>query len=317
MAVDNIWTIAFLTSVLAAAIPAGTAILYAAMGEVFCERAGVLNLGVEGMMLMGALGGFAFMNWTGSAWIGAAGALLTGAAMALIHATLTILLQANQVVSGLALTLFGTGLSAYLGRDLVGIPAKDRFRDLRVPLVGDIPRVGDILFHQNALVYISFAFVPLCWWFVFRTRQGLNLRALGERPEAADALGLDVTLLRFGYVLIGGALAGLGGAAISLGTNPGWQEQMTSGRGWIAVALVIFAGWNPARIALGAYLFGGVEAGQFRLQSAGVDISPFFLSMLPYLFTIAVLVLSMRESTRRRYGAPATLGRAFVRGERA
>jgi ABC-type uncharacterized transport system permease subunit len=313
---DNIWTIAFLTSVLAAAVPAGTAILYAALGETFAERAGILNLGVEGMMLMGALSGFAVMNWTGSAWIGLLGALLAGAGMALIHATLTITFQANQVVSGLALTLFGAGLSAYLGRDLVGIPAKSRFQNIDIPLHSDIPRVGQILFQQSALVYISFIFVPFCWWFFYRTRQGLNLRAIGERPEAADAMGINVAALRYLYVIIGGALAGVGGAAISLGTNPGWSESMTAGRGWIAIALVIFAGWNPGRVALGAYLFGGVEAGQFRLQSAGVDISPFFLSMLPYLFTILVLVISMRGARRLRFGAPAALGEAYVRGDR-
>jgi ABC-type uncharacterized transport system permease subunit len=154
------------------------------------------------------------------------------------------------------------------------------------------------------------------WIYVYRTRQGLHLRALGERPEAADAMGVGVATLRYAYVIAGGALGGLGGAAISLGTNPGWTENITAGRGWIAVALVIFAGWNPARAALGAYLFGGVEAGQFRLQSVGVGISPYFLSMLPYLFTIAVLVLATGETARRRLGAPAALGRAYVREER-
>jgi simple sugar transport system permease protein len=315
--VNDLWSIAFLVSVLAAAIPAGTALLYAALGETFAERAGIINLGVEGMMLMGALAGFAFMNWTGNAWVGAGGAILIGGAMALIHAVLTITLQANQVVSGLALTLFGGGLSAYLGRDLVGDRAKDRFSDLHVPLLGDLPKIGEIFFQQNALVYIAYVFVPLCWWYVYRTRQGLNLRALGERPEAADSLGLNVSFLRYCYVVLGGALAGLGGVMISLGTNPGWIENMTAGAGWIAVALVIFAGWNPARVALGAFLFGGVEASVPRLQTVGVDISPFFLDMLPYLFTIAVLVLSMRESTRRTFGAPAALGQPYIRGERA
>jgi len=314
--VDEVLTAAFITSVLAAAIPAGTAILYACLGEVFCERAGILNLGVEGMMLMGALAGFAVTTWVGEAWFGAVGALVVGAAMAAIHATLTITLRANQVVSGLALTLFGTGLSTYLGRNLVGRSPEDSFGTVHVPLLADIPYLGRILFQQSALVYLSFVIVPLSWWFVFRTRQGLNLRAIGERPGAADAMGVDVGRLRFVYVMVGGALAGLGGAAISLGTNPGWSEQMTAGRGWIAVALVIFAGWNPARAAVGAYLFGGVEAGQFRLQTVGVGISPFFLSMLPYLFTILVLVLSMREANRLRLGAPGALGRPFVREDR-
>ncbi len=314
---NDLWSIAFLVSVLAAAIPAGTALLYAALGETFAERSGILNLGVEGMMLMGALAGFGVMNWTGNAWVGAGGALVVGGLMALIHAVLTISLQANQVVSGLALTLFGTGLSAYLGRNLVGLRAEDRFSELHVPLLGDIPKIGEIFFQQNALVYLAYVIVPVAWWYIYRTRQGLNLRALGERPQAADSLGLNVSFLRYCYVVLGGALAGLGGAVYSLGTNPGWIENMTAGAGWIAVALVIFAGWNPVRVALGAFLFGGVEALVPRLQTVGVDISPFFLDMLPYLFTIAVLVLSMRESTRRRYGAPAALGQPYIRGERA
>jgi general nucleoside transport system permease protein len=313
---NTVWSIAFLTSVLAAAIPAGTAILYACLGELLAERAGVLNLGVEGMMLMGALGGVAVTVWTGNTWAGLIGAIVAGGAIALIHAFLTISLHANQVVSGLAITLFGGGLSAYLGRNLTGKGIAHPFNGLKIPLLGDIPRVGQILFQQSALVYISYAFVPLLWWFLYRTNAGLTLRAIGERPEAADAMGLNVARLRYVYVVIGGMLAGVGGAAISLGTNPGWTENVTSGRGWIAVALVIFAAWNPGRAMFGAYLFGGVIAGQFRLQTAGVNISPFFLSMLPYLFTILVLVISSGESAKRRIGAPAALGRPYLREER-
>jgi len=314
--VNDVLSLPFLTSVLAAAIPAGTAILYACLGELLCERAGVLNLGVEGMMLMGALGGFAVTFWTGNVWLGAAAALVVGGLLAAIHALLAVGLRANQVVSGLALTLFGAGLSAFLGQGLVGQPAPAAFRPLPVPLLSEIPYLGRILFRQDALVYVSYALVPLLWLFVFRTRPGLRLRAVGERPEAADAMGVSVARLRVGYVIVGGALAGLGGAAISLGTNPGWTDNMTAGRGWIAVALVIFSGWDPLRAALGAYLFGGVEAGQFRLQSAGVGVSSFFLNMLPYLFTIAVLILATRETVRRRLGAPAALGRPYVREER-
>lgn len=313
---DDVSSISFWTSVLAAAVPAGTAILYACLGELLAERAGVLNLGVEGMMLMGALSGFAVCYWTEQAWLGIPAALAVGAAMASIHAILTISLRANQVVSGLALTLFGGGLSAYLGQDLVGKRAPDSFHRLEIPLLGSIPRIGDILFRQDALVYVSYAVVPILWWFVFRTRPGLNLRAVGENPATADAMGVNVTWIRYLYVILGGALAGLGGVVISLATNPGWSENMTAGRGWIAVALVIFATWNPARAAVGAYLFGGVEAGQFRLQTAGVPVSSFFLNMLPYLFTILVLILASRQTTRRRFGAPAALGRAYVREER-
>jgi ABC-type uncharacterized transport system permease subunit len=313
---DSVWSVTFLTTVLAAAIPAGTAILYACLGELLCERAGVLNLGVEGMMLMGALGGVAVTIWTGSAWIGVLGAILAGAALALLHAIVTVVLRANQVVSGLALTLFGTGLSAFLGRNLVGHPLPDKFSKVAVPWLSDIPQVGKILFHQDPLTYISFAVVPLVWLYLYRSHPGLHLRAIGENPAAADAMGVPVNLLRFIYVVIGGGFAGLGGAVISLSTNPGWTEGMTAGRGWIAVALVIFAGWNPAWAIVGSYLFGGVQAGQFQLQAVGVGISSFFLNMLPYLFTILVLVFASGDLARKRIGAPAALGRPYVREER-
>jgi general nucleoside transport system permease protein len=287
----DILTPGFIVSVLAAAVAAGTAILFACLGELITERAGVLNLGIEGIMLMGALSGAGACIWSGNAWVGAAAALVAGAAMASIHALLCVGLRANQVVSGLALTIFGAGLSAFLGRNIVGLPPPNTFRRVDIPVLAEIPVIGRILFQQSALVYISLALVAILWWYIYRTRAGLRLRAIGERPEAADAMGVDVARLRALYVIAGGALAGLGGAAISLGTN-------------------------PARAALGAYLFGGVEAGQFRLQTAGVDISPFFLNMLPYLFTILVLVLSTREATRRVLGAPAALGRAYTREDR-
>jgi general nucleoside transport system permease protein len=314
--VDSVWSIDFLVAVLAAAIPAGTAILFACLGELLSERSGVLNLGVEGMMLMGALGGVAVTIWTGSAWVGLLGAILAGAAMASLHAIVTVGLRANQVVSGLALTLLGTGLSAFLGRNLVGKPLPDKFGDISIPILGDIPKIGEILFQQSALVYLSFVVAPIMWWFVFRTQAGLHLRSIGENPAAADAMGVPVNWLRFLYVMVGGGFAGLGGAVISLSTNPGWTEGMTAGRGWIAVALVIFAGWNPLWAVGGAYLFGGVQAGQFQLQTVGVGISSFFLNMLPYLFTIIVLVIASGDLARKRIGAPAALGRPFIREER-
>lgn len=312
----DVVTPAFVVSVLAAAIAYGTAILFASLGEVMTERSGVLNLGVEGMMLMGALAGAAITLGSGNPWLGALAAIGAGAAMGSIHALLAVGLRANQVVSGLALTLFGTGLSAFLGQSIVGAPLRDDFGRLPVPGLEDIPALGRILFQQNALVYISFALAPALWFYVYKTRAGLRLRALGERPEAADAMGVDVSRLRAAYTIFGGALAGLGGAAISLATNPGWTENITAGRGWIAVALVIFAGWNPARAVLGAYLFGGVEALGFRLQGAGVAVSPFFLNMLPYLFTILVLVFATRPSARRKMGAPAALGVPYQREDR-
>lgn len=313
---DSVWSVAFLTAVLTAAIPAGTAILYACLGEILAERSGVINLGVEGMMLTGALGAVAVTIWTGSAWIGVLGALAAGAAMASLHAVLVVGLRANQVVSGLALTLFGGGLTAFLGRDLVGRPMPDKFSRVAIPLLSDIPKIGEILFRQDPLVYLSYVVAPALWFYLFRTNAGLHLRAIGENPAAADAMGVPVNALRAWYVVVGGAFAGLGGAVISLSTNPGWTEGMTAGRGWIAVALVIFAGWNPAWAVAGAYLFGGVQAGQFQLQAVGVGVSSFFLNMLPYLFTIIVLVIASGDFARRRIGAPAALGRPFIREDR-
>ncbi|HEX5497714.1 MAG TPA: ABC transporter permease [Thermomicrobiales bacterium] len=313
---EQVVTVAFVASVLAAAIPAGTAILYACLGELLSERAGVLNLGVEGMMLMGALGGAAGCLWSHDPWIGALVAMILGGALAGIHALLVVGLKANQVVSGLALTLFGAGLSSFLGQPIVGAPIVDAFHEAPIPGLAAIPVVGPILFQQNALVYVTYLLVPAMWFYIYRTRAGLRLRALGERPEAADAMGVDVNRLRSLYVVAGGVLAGLGGAAITLGTNPSWTEGITAGRGWIAVALVIFAAWDPIRAAFGAYLFGGVEAGQFRLQTTGIDLSPFFLNMLPYLFTILVLILATREAARRQLGAPAALGRTYQREDR-
>ncbi len=306
----------FVVSVLAAAIASGTAILYACLGEIICERAGVLNLGVEGMMLLGALGGFAATYYTGNPWVGVLAALIAGGLSSLIHAVLTVTLRANQVVSGLALTLFGSGLAAFLGKPLVGQPAPAAFVKTPIPVLADIPVLGPIFFQQDMLTYLSFVIVPLLWYFMFRTRPGLYLRAVGENPASTDVMGLSVSGLRYRYVVIGGMLAGLGGAVISLASNPSWTENITAGRGWIAIALVIFATWNPLRAALGAYLFGGVEAIQFRLQSTGTTISPFFLNMLPYIFTIIVLILATRETNRRRVGAPAALGRPYAREER-
>ncbi len=313
---DQVFTLGFMTSVLAAAVASGAALLYAALGEVMAERSGVLNLGVEGMMLMGALSGFAFCYWSGNMWVGVIGAIVSGAAMASIHAVLTISLRGNQVVCGLALTLFGQGLSAYLGTSFVGKLPPQSFSKLSVPFLSDVPRLGTILFRQDALVYFAYVIVPLLWWFVYRTRPGLNLRAVGENPATADAMGINVARQRYAYVILGGAFAGIGGAVISLATNPGWTENITAGRGWIAVALVIFGMWNPVRAAAGALLFGVVEAAQFRLQGVNVPVSSFFLNMLPYIFTIIVLVLATQQGRSRRVGSPAALGKAYVREDR-
>lgn len=316
-------TTALLISILAVTIRAGTSLLYATIGEIFAERAGILNLGVEGMMLMGAVIGFAAAFHSGNAWVGVLAALVVGGLMATVHAFLTVTLRADQVVSGLALTIFGTGLSSFLGqrlgpegRPLVG-QIGPRFERFDIPVLGDLPVVGRALFQQDILVYLVYLLVPLAAFWLYRTRAGLNLRAVGESPQAADVMGISVTRTRYFYTILGGMLAGLGGAHLSLAYTPGWTENLTGGRGWIAIALVIFATWDPLRAVLGAILFGGINAVQFRMQAAGTTIPAAFLNMLPYLFTIVVLIaITWWETFQKRVGAPAALGLPYMREER-
>ncbi len=304
---------ALLISILAAAISSGTPLLFACLGELLCERSGILNLGVEGMMLVGAVSGFLAVAYTNSLTLGVLAAIFAGGSMALIHAFMTVTLRVNQVVSGLALTLFGTGLSGYLGRPVIGKPLPTTFRTLEIPFLADIPFIGPILFRQDLLVYLSFILVFVIWYWIYRTRPGLHLRATGESPETADSLGVKVFGLRYFYVIMGGVLAGLGGAYLSLAFAPSWLENMTAGRGWIAVALVIFAVWNPLRALFGSYLFGGIEAIGYRSQVLGIAISPYILRALPYLFTILVLILVTVRSRKKRLGAPAKLGQPYSR----
>lgn len=309
-------TSALLIATLAAAVIAGTPILFAALGEVLSERAGVLNLGVEGMMLTGAVTGFIVALKTGSPWLGVLAAAVAGGLLALVHAVLTVTFRANQVVSGLAITIFGTGLASYIGKPVVGTPLPTAMTKLPIPGLSQIPALGPILFDQDPLVYLSFLLVPALWYWLYRTRPGLNLRAVGENPAAADAMGLNVFGTRYLYVALGGALAGIAGAHLSLAVAPSWVEGMTAGRGWVAVALVIFATWNPAKAMIGAYLFGGVEALSFRMQAVGTPISVFFLSMLPYLFTIAVLLVATARARKGRMELPAALGAFYDRETR-
>jgi general nucleoside transport system permease protein len=304
----------FTAAVLAAAVRAGTPVLLATLGEIFAERAGILNLGVEGMMLVGALAGFVTTVHTGDPWLGALAAAAASGFLSLIHAVLSITLRANQVASGLALTIFGTGLSASLGRTFVGIPAPG-FHTTPLPLLSHIPVLGPILFQQDPLVYLSYIAVPVAWYALYRTRWGLHLRAVGEHPEAADAMGVDVARVRYACVVIGGIMAGLGGTFLSTAYTGMWIENMTAGRGWIAVALVIFATWDPLRAVAGAYLFGGVNALQLHLQAAGTRLPVYLLLMAPYLFTIIVLVFATQETARKRLGAPAALSIPYSRAE--
>jgi simple sugar transport system permease protein len=310
-------------SILAVTIRAGTSLLYATLGEILAERSGVLNLGVEGMMLMGAVSAFAAAYHTGSPWAGVATAMLVGGLLASIHAFLTITLRADQVVSGLSLTIFGSGLSSFLGqrlgpesKPLVGLIGP-QFVRLPIPGLSGIPFLGEALLRQDLLVYVMYLLVPLAGYFLYRTRPGLHLRAVGENPHTADAMGINVVGLRYFYTVLGGMLVGLGGAHLSLAYTPGWTENLTGGRGWIAIALVIFAMWDPLRAVIGAVLFGGINAVQFRMQAAGTTIPAAFLNMMPYLFTVAVLVvITWWETIRKRVGAPAALGLPYMREER-
>jgi ABC-type uncharacterized transport system permease subunit len=307
-------TLSTLIFVLSITIQSSMAVLFASIGEVFTERSGVLNLGVEGMMLVGALSGFATAHATGSLALGVLGAMATGGVLALIHGVFTITLRANQVVCGLALVILGTGLASFLGRPLIGTVAV-RFLPWPVPILSEVPVLGPVLFVQVPLVYLGYVLVPAAWFFLFHTRPGLNLRAVGENPAAADTAGIPVARTRYLWTAFGGALAGLAGAYLSLAYTPGWKENMTSGQGWIAIAMVIVALWNPWRAALGALLFGCVNALQFTLEARQISVIPsYILRMLPYLFTIATLVLITRlQQLRGRGAAPANLGVPFER----
>ncbi len=284
---------------------AATPLILAGLGELITEKSGVLNLGVEGMMLVGAVAGFIVTVVTGNIYLGLLIASVSGIAIALIHAVLTITIGANQVASGLALSIFASGLSAFVGADYVGKTITG-LQPLGIPILKSI-----FVLNQDIVVYSSVILVILVWWFLRKTRSGLVLRSVGESPEAADALGLPVVRVRYFAVMFGGAMAGLAGGYLSLAYTPLWAENMTAGRGWIAIALVVFATWKPIRILLGAYLFGGVSAIQLILQGLGVDISPYLLSSLPYLATIVILVIISRDATRIQLSAPASLGEPF------
>ena len=285
---------------------AATPILLAAIGELVVERAGVLNLGVEGMMITGAICGFAVAVETGSPWLGFLASAIGGAALSFLFVILTQFALANQVASGLALTLFGLGLSSLLGQSYVGIKPPPT-PDLHIPLLSDIPILGPVVFSHDLILYLGIAIVAGVWALLKFTRAGLILRAVGENHDAAHALGYKVVRIRVMAILFGGACAGLGGAYISLVRVPQWTEGMTAGVGWIALALVVFASWKPWRVLLGAYLFGGITVLQLNLQAAGVAIPVEYLAMSPYVITIVVLVILSADKSR----APGSLGRIF------
>jgi ABC-type uncharacterized transport system permease subunit len=315
--------------ILQAGVASGTVLLFATLGEVFAERSGVLNLGVEGMMLIGAMTAFSVTIATGNPWIGLLAAMIFAGIISQIHAFIVITLQADQVVSGLALTFLGTGISLVFGEGLSKAGTVALMPNFSIPLLTQIPILGPIFFtNQSVLVYIGYLMVPLAWYYINRTRPGLHLRAVGEYPSAADALGINVFRMRYMYVFVGGMLAGLGGGTLSLAVAPGWFSELTTGgQGWIAVGLVIFAQWDPIRAAIGSYAFGALRRLILDIQGPlllfGFDnpfyYNPylgFFLQMVPYAFTVIVLVIGSREAIRKRIGAPAALGNPYIRGER-
>ena len=300
-----------LESILLTIATAATPLLLAAIGELVVERSGVLNLGVEGMMVMGAVGGFMGMILTGNPYLGAIVGVLFGVALSLLFAVLTLTFATNQVATGLALTILGLGLSGLIGEPYVGRSAV-RMPVLSIPGLSDLPIVGRLIFGQDLIFYISIALVVGVAWFLFRTRAGLTLRAIGDNHASAHALGIKVIRYRYLAVMFGGACAGLAGAHLSLVYTPQWTENMTAGRGWIALALVVFASWRPFRVLAGAYLFGAVSIGQLHAQAMGVGIPSQFLSALPYLATIVVLVLITQNRRLTLINTPATLGKSFV-----
>ncbi len=306
-------TSTFLIGVLAASLRLATPILLAALGEIFVERAGILNLGVEGTMLMGALSGFLGAYWTGSLWVGVVAGIATGMLFGLLMGFMSITVKANQVVAGLGITILGSGLSTLLFRLAFGLrtapPTLDIFPTVPVPLLSRIPWIGPILFQHNALVYLSLVLVPIASLVLYRTHFGLKVRAVGESPDAADTRGIRVGLIRYLCLMLGGAMAGLGGSYLVLGSLGLFWTQMTAGRGFIAIAVVVFSKWDPARALLGAWVFGLASAVQISLQTLSVPIPSEILLMLPYIITIIVLI-----SVSRRAEFPGAFAVPYYRG---
>ena len=296
--------------ILIATLGAGTPLIFAALGELVTEKSGVLNLGVEGMMLVGAIVAFITTSATGSLWLGVCTGCVAGAAMALVFAFVTLTLQANQVAAGLALAIFGAGVSAFIGKNHVGVALRS-LPQTPMPVPIEIPVIGPLLHALHPLVYLSWLLFAAVSWFLYSSRPGLVLRAVGESPVSAHAIGYPVIRIRYLATLFGGAMAGVAGAYLSLVYAPLWLEGMTAGRGWIALALVVFATWRPARVVFGAYLFGGITITQFFAQGAGIAFASQAMSALPYLATIIVLVLISRNPAMIRLNAPISLGKPF------
>ena len=311
--------LSFLIDLFTAAVQVGTILLFATLGEILTEKSGNLNLGVEGMMLMGAVIGFTTSLATSNPLLSVLGAMLAGAFGALIYAFLTVSLRANQTVTGLALTIFGTGFASFLGQNLMGLRVPEAvnkfFQPAVIPLLSDIPGIGPIFFRQNVFVYLGYVLCLVLGIYLNHTRTGLNLAMVGENPAAADAAGISVSRYKYVHTVLGGALCGLSGAYLSLAYIPSWQENVTAGRGWIAVALVIFCAWSPYRALFSAFLFGCLDILGVRLQKFDIQISQYFFDAIPYLATILILVFAAMGKKKRRI-TPAALGNAYFREER-
>lgn len=300
-----------LEAILLTVVTAATPLVIAALGELVTERAGVLNLGVEGMMIIGAVCAFAATQITGSPYLGVLAGIASGTAYSLLFGLLTLTLVANQVATGLALTILGLGISGMLGESFVGMPGV-KMQPIAIPLLSQIPFVGPLLFRQDLFFYASVALVIGVNWYLFRSRSGLTLRAIGDNHGSAHALGIDVIRMRYLAVMFGGGCAGLAGAQLSLVYTPQWVENMSAGRGWIALALVVFASWRPWRLLAGGYLFGAVTIGQLHAQAFGIGIPSQFLSALPYVATIVVLIVISHNRRLTIINTPASLGKPFV-----
>ncbi len=302
-----------IVSVLQRTLVAGTPLLLGTIGEVLCERSGILNLGVEGVMSMGAVTAFIVTFATGSPWLGLAVAILAGMLISIVHAFASVTLQSNQVVSGLALTMLGLGISGLLGKPYIGTPLSVKMNTLPIPGLVDIPYIGRIFFDQSPFFYMAMVLAFIAWFILVHTSLGIKIRSTGENPRATETQGVNVSLVKYLCVIIGGGFSGMAGANLSISYSKSWIEGMTAGRGWIVVALTIFALWNPTRAVIGAFLFGGIFVLQYLIQPFG--ISPNLLAMLPYLATLVVLVaIGMRDSNK--LNAPAMLGEPYKRGER-
>jgi simple sugar transport system permease protein len=309
-----------LMSLVAASIALGTPVVFATVGEILAERSGILNLGVQGMMLIGAVAGFWAVFSTENLWLGIFVAMLAGAALSLVHAFNSVTLRVNQIVSGLALTIFGIGLSSFIGNatdpPLAGEPAPAKFLPILNDGLADIPLLGPIIFGHDPLVYVSWIVVAVASFYLFRTKAGLSVRAVGEDPASAEAAGIDVGKVRYIHVLIGGALAGLGGAYFSLALVPSWQDEPIGAAGWIAIALVILSSWRPWRALFAAYLFGAAGRLNFYFQTIGVDVPSNLLAMLPFVLAIVAMILLTTGKRARTLGAPAALAVSYYREQR-